>query len=275
MKRAHVLLAAVIVALLPFSAVATEKSSLDDLWAQIYDRPSRLATLDHPAILYLDIQHAEIIREAWKKLTNPLKDCHATKMRQRFQEMSGLDCIVVHVTEVANGTDLDRPQIRAILISGRSSTAAKPGDEAFYELIRTTKIPMIGFCGGGQLIGKAYGMKVVYMRKLRPGESDPAPSYHPGHFKEKGFLAVQIGKQDPLFAGLPQEPVFRQSHAFQTSDVPPDFDLLASSGECRIEAIKHRERVLYGVQFHPEAYDAEHTHGRILLENFFRIALKK
>jgi GMP synthase-like glutamine amidotransferase len=49
---------------------------------------------------------------------------------------------------------------------------------------------------------------------------------------------------------------------------------LASSAECRVQVIKDRKRLVYGVQFHPENYDAEHSDGRILLENFFRLALR-
>lgn len=36
--------------------------------------------------------------------------------------------------------------------------------------------------------------------------------------------------------------------------------------------IAHAERPLFGTQFHPEAYDESHSDGRVLLENFFRIA---
>jgi GMP synthase (glutamine-hydrolysing) len=75
-----------------------------------------------------------------------------------------------------------------------------------------------------------------------------------------------------LFADLPQEIIVREMHAFQMTEPPTGFDLLASTDECRVEAIKHRDRVLYGVQFHPEAYDADHLHGQTLLKNFFRIA---
>lgn len=253
---------------------AAEKPSLDELWKQIYDRPERLATLDHPAIVYLDIQHAAIIRAGWTKLADPLKKAHTFTMRERFKTLSGLDCLVVHRDEVT-GADLDRPQIKAILISGRSTTDVPPRDEPFFDLIRQTKIPILGFCGGGQLIGKASGTPLVSLRRLKPGEPDPSPTYHPGIFKEKGYLKVQILQADPLFAGLSPEPVFKQSHAFQLSDVPPGFDLLASSPACRVQAIKHRDRLVYGVQFHPEGYDQSHPDGRTLLENFFRLALGK
>jgi GMP synthase (glutamine-hydrolysing) len=253
---------------------AAGTNSQDQLWTQIYDRPHRLTTLDHPAIVYLDIQLVEVIRGGWSKLADPLKQANPSRMRERFKALSGLECLVVHRSEVS-GADLDRPQIKAILISGRNTTDVPPEDGPFYGLIQNTKIPMIGFCGGGQLIGKAYGLDIARMRRLREGEKDPLPRYHPGFFKEWGFLKVRIVRPDPLFAGLQKEIVVKEAHAFQLPEVPPGFDLLASTPDCRVQAIKHRERMVYGVQFHPEQYDDTHPDGRAVLENFFRLALKK
>ncbi len=253
---------------------AAEKDSDDRIWMQIYDRPQCLAELKQPVVVYLDIQLEEIIRGALKKMADPLKQANPSRMRQRFRELSGLDCLVFHRSEVS-GTDLERPQIKAILISGRNTTDVPPDDRPFYDLIRDTKIPMIGFCGGGQLIGKAYGFEIARMRQLKEGENDPLPKYHPGFFKEWGFLKVQILKPDPLFAGLGSEILVKEAHAFQLPDVPQGFDLLASSSECRVQAIKDCRRIVYGVQFHPEQYDDVHPDGRIILENFFRLALKK
>src|SRR5437588_718377 len=38
-----------------------------------------------------------------------------------------------------------------------------------------------------------------------------------------------------------------------------------------IQAMQHISRPLFGVQFHPELFDAEHPHGRIILENFLNL----
>lgn len=97
-----------------------------------------------------------------------------------------------------------------------------------------------------------------------------------GHDKTRPHLRARTGyANDPLFAGFSKEIVVKESHAFQLSDVPPGFDLLASTPDCQVQAIKHRQRLVYGVQFHPEAYDTSHPDGRTLLENFFRLALGK
>ena len=82
-----------------------------------------------------------------------------------------------------------------------------------------------------------------------------------------GFVELQ-----PLFEGLGERPTFSESHWWEVQDVPPGFRLLASTDACRVQAFKHESRLLYGVQFHPEAYDEEHLDGKALLGNFFRLA---
>ena len=79
-------------------------------------------------------------------------------------------------------------------------------------------------------------------------------------------------QRDPLFKGLPEEIVVRQSHAFQVMQVPAEFELLASTPECKVQAFKHRQRLVYGTQFHPEVNNDDHPHGRVIIGNFFRLA---
>jgi acetyl esterase/lipase/GMP synthase-like glutamine amidotransferase len=251
---------------------ARDEAAVTAIWEKLYDRPQRLASLTKPVICLVDIQHPELIRRQLQTLPHPLQEARPAVLRERLKSLSGLDCLVVHQSEI-RPADLDRPLLKAILFGGRSKTASRMLDEAFHPLIRTTRIPMIGLCGGCQLIGSAFGAKTIPLRKLRAGETDPNPKYHPGQFKEWGFLPVKVVHSDPLFAGLPAEIVVREMHAFQMSEPPRGFRLLASTAECRVQAIKHDTRNVYGVQFHPEAYDAEHPHGQILLKNFFRIAL--
>jgi len=50
------------------------------------------------------------------------------------------------------------------------------------------------------------------------------------------------------------------------SRVPDDFDVLARSDVCDVEAMRHVERPLFGVQWHPEVSHTEH--GLRLFRNF-------
>jgi GMP synthase (glutamine-hydrolysing) len=139
-------------------------------------------------------------------------------------------------------------------------------------IIRETDIPTIGICGGHQHIGFAYDAPSAPLGPLSQGLEDPNPNFGPGMTKEVGFTHVDILQPDPLFDGLGDRPMFMESHWWEVQDVPPGFEHLASTDVCRIQAFKHESRLLYGVQFHPEAYDEEHLDGKALLRNFFRLA---
>lgn len=240
-----------------------------DAWQVVFTAPQEFAAIDEPIVCILNIQHPDIIRKQLAK--KPAKEYSGLKLRERMQAQSGLRCVMAHFTEVRS-EDLDRSCVKAILITGRSKVVGRDLDATFYPLIRNTKIPIFGFCGGMQLIGQAYSAKVKRLRKLRAGEKDPNPNYHPGQFKEWGFLPVRIVQRDPLFEGLPAEIVVRQSHAFQVMQVPAEFELLASTPECKVQAFKHRQRLVYGTQFHPEVNNDDHPHGRVIIGNFFRLA---
>jgi hypothetical protein len=78
---------------------------------------------------------------------------------------------------------------------------------------------------------------------------------------------------DPLFAGLGRRPVLRQAHGRRLAAVPPGCALLASSPACRVQAFRRAGTLVYGVQFHPEAFTDAFPAGRRLLANFFALAL--
>lgn len=240
-----------------------------DAWRVVFNRPEELTGSNTPLVCVLNIQHPDVVR---KQLADKGPNLYSGKrFPDRVQKLSGMRCLHLHFSEVV-GKDLDRPNVKAILIGGRSRLLKPDRDPEFFSLIRNTKIPMIGFCGGMQLIGKAYSAKVAAIRKLREGEKDPNPQYNPGLFKEWGFLPVRITHRDPLFDSLPDVMVMREAHAFHIVQAPSEFQVLAATDECPVEAFKHRTRILYGTQFHPEAYDDEHSQGQVILQNFLRLA---
>ena len=54
--------------------------------------------------------------------------------------------------------------------------------------------------------------------------------------------------------------------------LPSNFKISATSKYTRVEAMYSIDRPLYGVQFHPERYNERHMDGRVILENFWKIA---
>ncbi|MBI5820801.1 MAG: hypothetical protein HZA88_17675 [Verrucomicrobia bacterium] len=193
------------------------------------------------------------------------------QLRNRIEELSGLPCVLVNYMQITR-RDLEKPNIKAIVMTAWKARDDKVHDQELAELIKLTTKPFIAFCGGHHMIYMTYGGKNGVMRKLKPGEADANPKYFPGYYKEWNFMPVRIVKRDPLFDGLPDEIIVPQRHYAECKQLPAEFDLLASSAECKVQVIKHRDRPVYGTQFHPEIYDDEHPHGKLLLQNFFRIA---
>ena len=150
------------------------------------------------------------------------------------------------------------PAFDAVVMSGSEALYSKPEDRSrFLRTIQATReieLPLLGICGGHQLIGMAYGEEVVAIGK-----------------SVKGYRDIEIVVDDPLFEGLPNVASVMQSHQEMVDRVPKGFMLLACSVDTSIEAFRDPNRVLYGVQFHPERNDSEHPAGAKILENFGRL----
>ncbi|MCD6547654.1 MAG: GMP synthase subunit A [Nanoarchaeota archaeon] len=110
-------------------------------------------------------------------------------------------------------------------------------------------VPILGICVGMQFIAKFFG-----------GECGSAD------IPEYGKTEIKILNFDDLFDGLPKRFTAWESHNDEVKQT--NLEILASSQNCKIQAIKHNSLPIYGVQFHPEV---EHTeYGVKIFENFIR-----
>jgi len=162
----------------------------------------------------------------------------------------------------------------AIALSGSTSDWVQYDFSSFAtltQIVTSGSVPVLGLCGGHQLLAYMYGGQCGPLRKLKPGEPDPA-DWAPGWFKEVGYSPVSVVKDDPIFTGLGSTPVFFESHYWQISQMPQDFENLASTPACPVQVFRHKRQLVYGTQFHPEVNSADHHDGRTLIGNFFRIA---
>lgn len=201
----------------------------------------------------------------------------------RFEELSGEPCMVLNYTQITPEL-ISELAPKALILSGFGRSFQDYDLRSFYplnDLLHQTTIPTLAICGSHQLIGFFFNLDIRKvecledqpMRKLRPGEPDPSPTaYHPGYYKEEGFYPITIVKDDPLFEGLSNPFWARESHYCEVKQLPPNFELLASTPECRIQAMRHCNKPLYGTQFHPEAYVDAYPDGKRILENFFKLA---
>jgi len=139
----------------------------------------------------------------------------------------------------------------------------KPWMGKVYNFIRkiiTKKTPLLGVCGGHQFVARALGGKVIYNPKGR----------------ELGTIEITLtkeGQKDPLFRGIPKNFKVQLSHRCIVKDLRSNWQLLASSKLCQVQAaaINPRTRI---IQFHPE-FKSKHlksltkTRKSILLKEGF------
>lgn len=223
---------------------------------------------ENSMIWYVDIEHEKALADT--KL-RPNFDQVRAQRAQVCSIASGIPCEAILYQQVS--WDLARQKnIKGIAISGNTTDWAEYDFKTFqplFDLVKSGEFPVIGFCGGHQLIGLMYGAPCDAIRKLKPGEADNG-NFAPGWFKEVGYMPVHVVKEDPIFKSLEHDPVFFESHYWEIKEVPVGFDLLASTDNVRVTAIKHQAYPIYGTQFHPEVNSTENRNGLTLLENFFR-----
>jgi GMP synthase (glutamine-hydrolysing) len=242
-------------------------------------------------ICLVSIEHESWLENPEERPTH-LAYCMDVKLK--VEGLTGQPCLVQRYGD-ATRRRLRDIGITALLISGNATEWSRYEPSALAELcdlIRAAEWPILGFCGGLQLIAMAHGAAVAPMARLRPGEPDVTTLYQPGYQKEWGFAPVSLIEADPIMDGLGPKPVFLEAHYCEVKELPAGFDLLATNDKCRIQMIKRVDRPVYGAQFHPESYtEGPHDRrnplvnlvypdgypearpdGRTLLSNFFRIA---
>jgi GMP synthase (glutamine-hydrolysing) len=128
---------------------------------------------------------------------------------------------------------------------GAYDDARCPWLRATRVLLRSTVsagIPTLGICLGHQLLSVALGGEVIVNPKGR----------------SLGITTVQrtdTGRQDALFAGVPDDAVAVQWNNDVVSRLPDDAEVLARDPRGDIQAARFGERA-WGVQFHPEVHTA-------------------
>jgi len=118
--------------------------------------------------------------------------------------------------------------------------------------------PILGVCLGHQSIGEAYGGRTIRARRTMHGKTSPI--VHDG---------------TGLFEGLPSPLTVTRYHSLVTDPgaLPDSLVPIAWSEEGdateEIQAMRHREHPVWGVQFHPESLFSEGGHR--LLRNFLEM----
>ncbi|MBJ2153371.1 aminodeoxychorismate/anthranilate synthase component II [Paracoccus sp. IB05] len=126
-----------------------------------------------------------------------------------------------------------------------------PLTRAAYE----ADVPLLGVCLGHQTIGEAFGGKVVRCHEIVHGKM--GSMHHAGQ---------------GMFRDLPSPFEATRYHSLivERESLPECLEVTAWLEDGTIMGLRHREKLIEGVQFHPESIASEHGHR--LLANFLEEA---
>jgi len=157
------------------------------------------------------------------------------------------------VNNKAGFEEIEKRKVDKFIFSGGPSSVTV-GDNGLSEIIvkKELDLPILGICYGHQLIAYLYGGKV-----------------EKGSSAEYGLGKVTITDENDIFKGVPKEINVWISHFDEIKELPEGFISLANSETCKVEAMKHNEKKIYGVQFHPEVWHTDH--GEKILKNFLEM----
>jgi len=156
----------------------------------------------------------------------------------------------IHPSDVSVAFVQDFGASGIVLSGGPSSVLdadAPDLDPAILELGR----PILGICYGLQLLVQRLG-----------GRVESADD------REYGRAQLTVEREDPLLKGLALEieHVVWMSHGDRVLELPPGFEVVASSGHSPFAAVRSCDAPIWGLQFHPEVAHTES--GAQILENF-------
>jgi anthranilate synthase component 2 len=143
----------------------------------------------------------------------------------------------------------------AIVISPGPGHPANPRDiGTCLDIIRESSVPLLGVCLGHQAIGVAFS-----------GEVSHSPS-GPVH----GKTALITHNGNSIYRGLPNPLVGGRYHSLAITKLPCELEVTARTADGIIMGVKHKQRPIFGLQFHPESVLT--PQGLKIIENFLRMA---
>ena len=131
----------------------------------------------------------------------------------------------------------------------------RPKDAGICEiLVREYKktVKILGVCLGHQAIFEASGGKVTYARQLMHGKQS----------------TITFDEKEPIFQNIPKNIKIARYHSLagDAATVPDCLRIIAKTSDGEVMAVKHKEKEIYGFQFHPESVLT--PDGYAIIKNF-------
>jgi len=182
-------------------------------------------------------------------------DSFTFNLLQMLGELNGEPPLVLRNDDPVSWSALRAQGYGAVVVSPGPGRPEVPRDFGISaSAICDSGMAVLGVCLGHQGLCQLHGAEVV----LAP---------EPMHGRTSAVHHAQID----LFEGIPSPFEVVRYHSLMVGDLPPQLQALAWSDDGVLMAVRHVQKPLWGVQFHPESICSEH--GARLLRNFRDLAL--
>ena len=143
----------------------------------------------------------------------------------------------------------EKLNVKGLIFSGGPASVYETNPPRPDPNILGLHLPVLGLCYGHQLIAQTIG-----------GRIEPAKQ------REYGIAYVTVDKPVGLLKGLGDREKVWMSHSDTVFSVPAEYEVLAHTENCPVAAFRHKEKPIYGLQWHPEVVHTEK--GTQMLRNF-------
>lgn len=155
----------------------------------------------------------------------------------------------IHPFNTAIDTFDAHPPRGIILSGGPSSVYDDDAPKLNLDWLEKS-IPVLGICYGLQSLAHA----------IRPGSVEKADK------REFGRATLIVDDATDLLKDVEEQTTVWMSHGDHIHDLPDSYESIAHTSNAPVAAVRHSQKKIYGVQFHPEVVHTDE--GSILFRNF-------
>jgi len=178
--------------------------------------------------------------------------CHL--IGRRVRENNVYSEIVTHDISTSDIEKLrEKFNVKGLILSGGPQSVYEKDAPRLSPEVLEMGLPVLGLCYGHQLLAHMMGGIVKRSNK-----------------KEFGTTYATIDASDEILAELAKQEKVWMSHSDTVFSLPNEYETLAHTENCPVAAFRHKQKTIYGIQWHPEVIHTEH--GMKILQNFlFRV----
>ncbi len=177
-----------------------------------------------------------------------LVDCgsvHTPKIEEILEQLG----MKHEVKKPKNLLSEDIDKYSKVIISGSPKLLSEEDLEEYlepFQFLKNWDKPVLGICFGHQILSALFGGEVKNGEEIQD------------------TIDIRFLSDSRLFHGLEQTTTMAQDHEERVT-LPDNFQHLGTSEDAEVEAMKHVEKDIYGVQFHPEVSGES---GKKVIKNF-------